>query len=99
MGPILIVTFTSCVINSGNAKMRRTKPNSRDNAFFIYTGYFKIIGRVCRNDAKVVINVINWFNYHAYKDMIPKEYSKHPVVTVNRILRDMKDLEFFMYTS
>lgn len=48
-------------------------------------------------DVDEIVLVINEANYHAYRNIIPLEHFKHPVVTRSQILRDMKEMIFYVY--
>ena len=59
-----------------------------------------IKGRIRRagiGDADDIAHVINESNYHAYKDVIPKGFFKHPVVSRDEVLEDMRRMEFYVY--
>jgi len=56
-----------------------------------------MIREACRGDAEVIASLINESNYHAYKNLIPREYFRHPVVSSEEILRDMGRMNFYVY--
>jgi len=51
------------------------------------------------DDVDRIVEVINLSNYYAYRDIIPPEYFKHPIVTRDEILRDMMKMKFYVYEA
>ncbi len=49
------------------------------------------------DDAKEIAFVISISNYYAYRDIIPREYFRYPVVTEKDIVEDMKRMKFYVY--
>jgi len=49
------------------------------------------------SDVDYIVCVINESNYRAYRNIIPKEFFKHPVVDRNVILKDMEKMRFYVY--
>jgi len=49
------------------------------------------------DDVDEIVHVINESNYHAYRSIIPDEYFKHPVVSRDEILEDMRRMRFYVY--
>ncbi len=49
------------------------------------------------NDVDDTVHVVNESNYRAYRDIIPKEFFKHPVVDCNTILKDMVKMRLYVY--
>lgn len=56
-----------------------------------------VVVEACPEDAGEIVKVINVSNYHAYKDIIPREHFKYPIVTHDRILKDMRECKFYIY--
>ncbi|RLE92371.1 MAG: hypothetical protein DRN04_10510 [Thermoprotei archaeon] len=56
-----------------------------------------MIQKADAKDVNEIVSVINESNYQAYRSIIPPEHFKHPVVTHNQILRDMKEMIFYVY--
>ena len=56
-----------------------------------------MIRKATIDDVNEVAYVINISNYCAYKNIIPREFFKHPVVNRDKILEDMKRMEFYVY--
>ena len=49
------------------------------------------------DDVDEIVHVINESNYHAYRSIIPDEYFKHPIVSRDEILEDMRRMKFYVY--
>jgi len=56
-----------------------------------------MIRKATIDDVNEIAYVINISNYCAYKNIIPREFFKHPVVNRDKILEDMKRMEFYVY--
>jgi len=56
-----------------------------------------VIRRACYEDADEILEVIVKTNRVFFSKIIPKEYFKDPVLTKEELLREMKNIEFYVY--
>lgn len=58
-----------------------------------------MIREACPSDAEEILLVINASNREAYKEVIPKEYFREPVLSLAELLRDFERMSFYVYNS
>lgn len=51
------------------------------------------------NDAEEILSIINTSNKEAYKNIIPKEYFKVPVLSLEELFGDFERMTFYVYKS
>ncbi len=56
-----------------------------------------MIERACIDNAEEILSVINKSNREAYKSIIPKEYFKEPVLSIEELLKDFERMTFYVY--
>lgn len=50
-------------------------------------------------DAETILSVINISNREAYREVIPKEHFREPVLSLNKFLEDFERMGFYVYRS
>ena len=50
-------------------------------------------------DAEAILSVINISNREAYREVIPKEHFREPVLSLDELLRDFRRMTFYVYRS
>jgi N-acetylglutamate synthase-like GNAT family acetyltransferase len=58
-----------------------------------------MIEKACPDNAKEILLVINTSNREAYKNIIPKEYFREPVLSLEKLLEDFERMTFYIYES
>lgn len=58
-----------------------------------------MIEKACPDDAEEILFVINASNREAYKNIIPKEYFRDPVLSREKLLEDFERMTFYVYRS
>jgi len=48
-------------------------------------------------DVEKIVKIINESNYQAFRKIIPKEFFKYPITDISMILKDMKEMKFYIY--
>lgn len=56
-----------------------------------------MIGKACLNDAKEILSVINTSNREAFRNIIPKEHFREPVLYLEDLLEDLERMTFYVY--
>lgn len=56
-----------------------------------------MIEKACFDDAAEILLVINTSNREAYKNMIPQEHFKEPVLSLDKLLEDLERMTFYIY--
>ncbi len=56
-----------------------------------------MIEKACSNDAEEALALINKTNREAYKNIIPKEYFKAPVLSLEELLEVFERMTFYVY--
>ncbi len=59
----------------------------------------KMIEKACLDNAEDILLVINRSNREAYKNTIPKEHFREPVLSQQELLRDFERMTFYVYRS
>jgi len=58
-----------------------------------------MIEKACLNDAEEILSVINTSNREAYKNIIPKEHFREPVLSLEDLLENLERMTFYIYKS
>jgi len=58
-----------------------------------------LIEKAYFGDAEEILSVINTTNREAYKNIIPKEYLKVPVLSLEELFGDFERMTFYVYKS
>lgn len=58
-----------------------------------------MIGKACLNDAEEILSVINTSNREAFKNIIPKEHFREPILSLEDLLEDLERMTFYVYKS
>jgi len=58
-----------------------------------------MIEKACLDDAAEILSVINTSNREAYKNIIPQEHFKEPVLSLDKLLEDLERMTFYTYKS
>jgi N-acetylglutamate synthase-like GNAT family acetyltransferase len=58
-----------------------------------------MIEKACLDDAAEILSVINMSNREAYKNIIPQEHFKEPVLSLDKLLEDLERMTFYTYKS
>ncbi|MEW6232322.1 MAG: GNAT family N-acetyltransferase [Chloroflexota bacterium] len=58
-----------------------------------------MIEKACFDDAAEILLVINTSNREAYKNIIPQEHFKEPVLSLDKLLEDFERMTFYIYKS
>ena len=56
-----------------------------------------MIERASSNDLNKILDVINISNREAFSKIIPKEYFKSPILTIEELKHDFEVMEFYVY--
>jgi len=62
-------------------------------------GERKLIEKACSVDAVEILSIINTTNREAYKDIIPKEHFKVPILTFEELLEILDKMAFYVYKT
>ena len=57
----------------------------------------EMIERASEEHAKKILYVINESNRKAYKDIIPEEHFREPVLSIEELLQDFSRMSFYVY--
>ena len=57
----------------------------------------EMIERASEEHAKKILDVINESNRKAYKDIIPEEHFREPVLSIEELLQDFSRMSFYVY--
>jgi len=55
------------------------------------------VERAARREIEAILSVINISNREAYRDIIPQEHFREPVLTPEELLKLMEELTFYVY--
>jgi len=58
-----------------------------------------MIEKACINDTKEILLVINTSNHDAFKEIIPQEYFRSPVLSLEDLLKDFEKMIFYVSKS
>ena len=58
-----------------------------------------MIEKACLNDAEEILSVINTSNREAYRNIIPKEHFREPVLSLEDLLENLERMTFYVYKS
>jgi N-acetylglutamate synthase-like GNAT family acetyltransferase len=58
-----------------------------------------MIEKACPDNAEEILLVINTSNREAYKNVIPKQHFKEPVLSLDKLLDDFERTTFYVYKS
>jgi len=56
-----------------------------------------MIRKAYLKDAESILQVINASNREAFSKIIPKEYFKEPILSMEELLRDFKRMTFYVF--
>jgi len=58
-----------------------------------------VIEQAGLKDARAILEVINCSNREAYRDVIPAEHFREPVLSMEELLEDLRRMPFYVYRS
>jgi len=58
-----------------------------------------MIKKASLTDAERILYVINTSNREAYREIIPREYFREPVLSMEKLLSDFKRMTFYVYET
>jgi GNAT superfamily N-acetyltransferase len=58
-----------------------------------------MIKKACSDDVEEILSIINTSNREAYKNIIPKQYFREPVLSLEKLLDDFRKMTFYVYKS
>ena len=57
------------------------------------------IEEACLDDAEMILSVVNTTNREAYKNVIPNEHFREPVLSLEDLSKDFERMTFYLYRS
>ncbi len=85
--------------NTALARHCNSFGNSNNGVVEKKLGERKLIEKACSVDAEEILSLINMTNRETYKDIIPKEYFKVPILTIEELLEILDRMDFYVYKS
>lgn len=58
-----------------------------------------MIEKASIEDAEAILSVINTSNREAYREVIPREHFREPVLSLEELMEDFKRMTFYVYRS